>query len=246
MDLEYLLGDGMRPLMLPDYADTHLFAYEHAWGMGSDLNGRLIRSHIAGDWWIHFGDRLAEPARRRGWAYYRMGTIARMYEQFYRDACEKNLCAAPDPNDSRRGWAHTMVEYSVDTFLARTGWFDGAFNGIQERLADLLSNQEAWCRLLSTQRVNPSDARVWERTRQYSAQVARSESPEDLAVMGAIGKFGLEFTREAREHVVRYQDKILAEVPEEEYWEILGSMTKFASEIDLGMVAPLFPGAPVR
>lgn len=52
--------------MLPDFADSHAFAYIHAWEKEGDTDSHLIRSHIAGHWWMHFGDDLTRPARRRG------------------------------------------------------------------------------------------------------------------------------------------------------------------------------------
>src|SRR5437879_1009402 len=97
VDSDFAINDGMRALMIPDYADSHALAYRHAWSMDADTCGLLIRSHIAGDWWVHFGENLEEPARRRGWAYRRMGVVARRYESFYQEAYEKGLCDTPEP-----------------------------------------------------------------------------------------------------------------------------------------------------
>lgn len=52
----------IRALILPHFAEARTFAYTRVREKEGDTAGRLIRSHIAGDWWIHFGD---DPTRRQ-------------------------------------------------------------------------------------------------------------------------------------------------------------------------------------
>lgn len=244
VDHDFSINEGIRALMLPDFADSHAFAYEHAWSMHADDVGRLIRSHIAGDWWVHFGDNLEEPARRRGWAYRRMGVISRLHETFYKEAYEKGLCDTPEPNDSRRGWAHTMLEYSIDTYLARTGVMDDVFPALHRQLGNLAAHADEVCALFEQQQVRPWSQATWRHALAYSMRVAISSAPEDLAVIGAVGKFGLDYSDESRKHVLSYQHRIVDEVGAEEYEEVLRSMAAFVRDVDAGLAIPAIPGPP--
>lgn len=244
VDYDFAVNDGVRALMLPDYADSHAFAYEHAWSMDTDALGRLIRSHIAGDWWVHFGDNLDERAHRRGWAYRRMGVIARLFEDFYQKAYEKGLCETPEPNDSRRGWSHTMMEYSIDTYLARTGCMDDSFAQVRKQLGDLAAHADEVSTLFEEQQVRPWGQATWRHALAYSMRVAISNAPEDFAVIGAVGKFGLDYSAESRKHVVDYQNRIVDEVDAAEYESILGAMGDFVRDVDEGLAIPAIPGPP--
>jgi len=241
---DFTTTEGMRALMIPDYADSHAFAYEHAWSMDADTYGRLIRSHIAGDWWIHFGENLDEGARRRGWAYYRMGVIARHYEEFYQLAYERGLCDTPEPNDSRRGWAHTMMEYSVDTYLARTGRMDDEFQRVREQLANLAAHADEVTALFEQQQVHPWSQATWRHALAYSMRVALSTAPEDFAVIGAVGKFGLDYSVESRKFVLDYQHRIVDELDRAEYEDVLRAVSTFVSDVDSGLAIPAIPGPP--
>jgi len=243
-DCGFVINDGMRALMLPDYADSHPFAYEHAWSMDADQAGRLVRSHIAGDWWVHFGDNLEESARRRGWAYLRMGVVSRKYNDFYQEAYDKGLCDSPEPNDSLRGWSHTMMEYSIDTYLARTGRLDDSFRRVREQLGNLAGHADEVCSFFEQQQVRPWSQAVWRHALAYSLRVAIADAPEDFAVLGAVGKFGLDYGAESRKLVLDYQNMIVDEVAADEYETILRAMSDFVHDVDAGLAIPAVPGPP--
>ncbi|MEU4171804.1 hypothetical protein AB0F46_33600 [Streptomyces sp. NPDC026665] len=232
--------------MLPDFADSHAFAYTHAWEKEGDTDSRLIRSHIAGDWWIHFGDDLTRPARRRGWAYLRMGVIARRYEEFYALAHERGLAPTAVPNDSRRGWAHSMLEYSVDTHLARSGTLDHAFDDVRRQLGRLQAHGEEIRAMLAGQQVLPWSQEVWRNALDYSARVALADSPEEIALLGAAGKFGLDYSRASRALVREFQSRILKDVGAEEYGTIIRAMHEFVASVEHDHFRPAVPGPPLK
>ncbi|MGC5330423.1 hypothetical protein [Micromonospora sp. DT62] len=246
MDHDYAAEAGVRALMLPDFADTHAFAYTHAWEQDGDTDSRLIRSHIAGDWWIHFGDNLREPAQRRGWAYLKMGVIARRYEQFYAEAYVRGLTDTPEPNDSRRGWAHSMLEYSVDTHIAREGLLDDKFGAIREQLGALQMHGVEVRAMFANQQVLPWSQSVWTHACDYSTRVALSESPEDFAVIGAAGKFGLDYSPEAREFVRSYQSAVVESVGADEYDIVIKAMHDFVASVEHDTFRPAIPGPPIK
>lgn len=247
VDLEYSTGQGARALMLPDFADSHAFAYTHAWEPRStDADSRLIRSHIAGDWWIHFGDEVVAPARRRGWAYLRMGVVARQYETFFRQAFELGLRDDATPNDSRRGWAHSMLEYSVDTYLCQRGRMDAHFDSLRRELGNLAGHHGEVRAMFEQQQVDRWSRRTWHHAMDYSLRVALAETPEDIAVIGALGKFDLDYSPEAREFLRGYQRQVVAAVGADEYEDILRHMARFVYDVDRGDTRPAIPGPPAK
>ncbi|WP_217548942.1 hypothetical protein [Streptomyces sp. GbtcB6] len=232
--------------MVPDFADSHAFAYTRAWEKEGDTDSRLIRSHIAGDWWIHFGDNLTEPARRRGWAYLNMGVVARRYEEFYALAHERGLAPTPVPNDSRRGWAHSMLEYSVDTYIARRGTLDHGFDAIKQQLGSLQAHGDEVQALLATQQVSPWSQEAWRHACEYSIRVALAESPEDIAVLGAAGKFGLDYSPESRALVREFQSHVVDSVGSDEYETVIRAMHDFVSSVEHDHFRPAVPGPPLK
>ncbi|MGL5441517.1 MAG: hypothetical protein ACRDDJ_03505, partial [[Mycobacterium] stephanolepidis] len=168
IDTDELLETGLRALMLPDYADSHSYAYSRAWFTDGDPQARLIRGHIAGDWWIHFGDDISRPAVRRGWAYKRMGTIVEYYKEFYTRAYDLGLSQSSVPNDSKRGWAHSFVEYSVDTYICRYMFDDRLHQAIREQLGDIAKHMEEVGALFATQSVSDPNNTQWTSALDYS------------------------------------------------------------------------------
>jgi phosphoglycolate phosphatase-like HAD superfamily hydrolase len=246
VDRDYAVERGIRALMLPDFADTHAFAYTHAWERAGDTDSRLIRSHIAGDWWIHFGDNLTDAAWRRGWAYLKMGVVSRRYEEFYAEAFARGLTGTAEPNDSRRGWAHSMLEYSVDTYIARTGVLDDTFEAIRDQLGSLSMHADEVRTMFASQQVLPWSQAVWSNAGDYSTRVALSQSPEDFAVIGAAGKFGLDYSPEAREFVRSYQSAVVENIGADEYDMVIDAMHDFVAAVEHDHFRPAIPGPPLK
>jgi hypothetical protein len=173
-----------------------------------------------------------------------MGVVSRLYEEFYRTAYEKGLCDTPEPNDSRRGWSHTMMEYSIDTYLARSGRMDDGFPAMREQLGGLSGHVAEVAELFTQQQVRPWSQATWQHAQAYSLRVALSRAPEDFAVIGAVGKFGLDYTDESRKHVLAYQHRIVDEIDADEYERILRAMSDFVRDVDAGLAIPAIPGPP--
>lgn len=61
-----------------------------------------------------------------------MELVAPAYESFFhRAAADGWVVDASAPRDSRRGWAHTLVEYSVDQHLADTKRLHDTFRAVR-------------------------------------------------------------------------------------------------------------------
>jgi hypothetical protein len=117
---------------------------------------------------------------------------------------------------------------------------------VKEQLGALQRHRAEIRDLFVTQQVNPWSQAVWSHACDYSARVAFSEQPEDLAVVGAVGKFGLAYAPEAVELVRGFQHAVVAEVGDDEYEDIIGAMTRFVEAADLHGLRPAHPGPPAK
>src|SRR5262249_56596835 len=102
-------SDGVA-LMLPDVVRCHDWGYERCFcSRPSSIAGQLIRMHMLEDWFIHYGEGTVR--KRVGWAYRKMAIYAQEYDNFFATAAARGLRHG-EPPDSRRGFCHTMIEYS--------------------------------------------------------------------------------------------------------------------------------------
>lgn len=244
VDADELLETGLRALMLPDYADSHSYAYSRAWFADGDPEGRLIRGHIAGDWWIHFGEDISRPAVRRGWAYKRMGTIVEYYQEFYTRAYELGLSHSSIPNDSKRGWAHSFVEYSVDAYICRYMFDDRLYQAVRDQLGDIAGHMGEVKSLFATQSVNDPNNTQWTSALDYSRHVSLASTAEQYSTLGLVRKFGLVPSSASIAFVEHYINIIIERIGRPEFDDVVQSICRFVYEVENLGVRPAIPGGP--
>lgn len=190
---DVLGGDHLLELLLPDIVSCHDWAYDEIWGpCDPAVPKALVRAHILGDAIVHFGPRH-DPARRKtGWAYRQMGIVARGYKEFYRHAAEQDWLRERSlvPTDTRRGWAHSIVEYSIDQFLTDTRIDARTFARVKAAIGRELEGPERIDALLGTLGVRASKPHP-EQARRYLSAMVRAQMPDELHLRGLAVKFGL-------------------------------------------------------
>lgn len=206
--------DGIATLMLPDYANCHEWGYDHYAGLSSG-EGALIQAHMAADWVVHFGPLGGQPRMRTGWAYRRMGIAARRYKDFFTSAQRQGLRESAEPNDSVRGFSHSMIEYCVDTYLCHRGALDRHFASIQEGLARNVTVETATS-VLAMLGAQYDRRSLGVSLTDYRARAIKAQSPEELAYYAAARKFGLRVDRDSLPFVGAYLEAFLHELDVDE------------------------------
>jgi hypothetical protein len=219
---ETIYGHGLPLLMFPDYVDCHHWAYERAWEADTE-EMRLIQAHMVADWWVHFGPARMEPRKKIGWAYRRMRIATRMYKEFFGRAEAEGLRPPGEPADHSRGFAHSMLEYAIDTYLCRKGVFDPYFEDAKRAIQTL----EDYPKVQSTIdrfRVACEIPDVPGEVLSYRTRADVSDEPEQFAFYAAARKFGLHVSRESADYVRGYQERILEQLDTDEVDRIIKMM----------------------
>jgi hypothetical protein len=188
--LDPLAGEEFAAFLLPDIVSCHDWAYDSIWSVRpGDPVADCVRVHMIGDGFIHYGEGWREARQRRGFAYRQMGLVSSGYESFFEQA-EANgwLAETTVQRDSRRGWAHTLVEYSVDQHLADTRPLDDSFLALRAAGASLTPDRLApLLEVLGAQMSKPFPAQP----SRYLGVIARAQAPDEFHLRGLAVKFGL-------------------------------------------------------
>jgi len=227
-----IYGEGVFPLMFPDYVRCHDWGYERCFDWGRPtLDGLLIYAHILGDWYVHYGGAVHEQ-KKKGWAYRRMGVYARRYNEFFANATRRGLRDVGPPADSVRGFSHTMVEYTIDTFLARRGEFDSHFAAVRAALGSLgvrdgVGSAEWIDETIRREAivVNSPDLRA--DVESFRSRITESNRPEEFAFRAGIKKFGLRSCEQSVEHLCEYIEIGLSEISAEDLSSTVESTAEF-------------------
>jgi hypothetical protein len=204
--LKRLLSTDVMPLLLPDVCDTHAPLYDRlpSW-QPRGLSEWLLYSHMLGDWIVHFGPVIARGRGRRGWAYQRMAVASALYDEFFVAACHAGLRPDSKPSDSRRGFSHTLVEYSIDTVVTRMRVYDSVFAPLRAALLDQLTLNAMLAHCASFGLSSHIDvAALGAKVECFADRIARSSAPDDLARWAGVRKFGLERCAESAKFVGTY------------------------------------------
>jgi hypothetical protein len=232
---ERVYGDGAAALAFPDYALCHDWGYDLSFTQAPlTADGQLIRAHILGDWFIHFG---AAPSNQQkvGWAYRRMGIYARRYHEFFKEAARLRLREDAPPEDSLRGFSHTMMEYTFDTFLAERGVFDSQFTRVQTALGSIGLGEGIGSRqwindTIRRERVSVSAPDIDAAVASFRTRVSMSRSPAEFAYRAGCKKFGLDQSDESVAFTRRYIEDGLSEIPDSELSEVVSQASEFVGE----------------
>lgn len=221
---------GCVALMLPDIVRCHDWGYD--WCLNSrpgSSAGHLLRLHMLADWFIHFG--AGATRERSGWAYRKMAVYARQYDAFFAAAAARGLRSGP-PGDSRRGFSHTFVEYSVDTWLIRNGYFEGRFAPIQGALGQVGRPQGAgsvgWILdTMAAEGARSDSPDLAADALSFGDRVARSRVPEELVYRAGVKKFGLADHDASIDLVAATLDEGLARIPDDEMHLVVNEAARF-------------------
>lgn len=200
-------GFGVVAAMLPDILDNHAWGYGtcFTWPADTDVT-RFIRAHMIGDWFVHFGER--NSADREGWAYRNMGHYAAQYEDFFRRAYQTGCVSQEAPSDSRRGFSHTMAEYSVDLWLSKCGRFDRYFDTARAALGTLGREEDDepgsshWLRRAMSEEKMPTEYRKASgQVESFRERAQMSREPGEFVIHSIMHKLGFAFTEQSRDFV---------------------------------------------
>lgn len=207
-------GSGLPFLMLPDYGSCHHWCYDHVWE-AHDHGLALARSHIIADWYVHFGPTRRNGLRKVGWAYNRMRVAAAFYDEFFGLAAAEGVRDPGPPGDSLRGFSHSMLEYAIDTHIARRGLVDDHWPGMQsaiQAIEDVEVGRAALARYGAVTDVSDLPQEIWT----YQARVQQASEPQEVAFYCIARKFGLRVDADGAAFVRRYQDRLLREIAADE------------------------------
>jgi hypothetical protein len=227
-----LLGEDMAALFLPDFMRCHEWGYANCFRHDhDDVIAALIRSHLLGDWWVHYGPGR-EP-KRRGWAYRRMGVFARYYDDFFSEARRRRLFDPAVAPDTVRGFAHTMMEYALDTHLA-AAITPTELAVIKDWLGRLGQLDQRWSLpfmhdAIRTYGISGITHGLGSDVASFSRRVRAAGTAEELAYLAGVKKFGL---RECTEGLGLVREVITAglqDIPLSELDGIAGEVANFIS-----------------
>jgi hypothetical protein len=230
-----IFGDGLYAVMMPDYLRCHDWGYDCCFDPSAPgREAALLRSHVLGDWFVHYGGDRGRI--KHGWAYRNMGGFARVYDEFFAVAEASGLRDASRPRDSRRGFAHSMVEYAIDIHLARTGEYDGHLADIVARLGALGRGtglgSRPWILATAAAIGAPIHAELLDRdVASFSGRIARSRDVGEFVLRAAIEKFGLHETDASIEHVRAYLDPGTDEIGAPAFDHVLAEATEFLHRV---------------
>jgi hypothetical protein len=229
-------GDDAVVLMLPDIVRCHDWGYSHCFDPPPrDRRESLVRAHMLGDWYVHYGDER-RMVGRRGWAYRRMGHLAREYDDFFEGAERLGLRNAAVARDSARGFAHTMMEYLIDQVVAECGSFDAHFASVKAALGVVGSSEGVgslgWLtRAVAALSIECDASRIPTDAADFGARVRQSTHPREFALRAGAKKFALRETTDAMEYVGEYLRRASKHVTPTEVWGVLEQASVFTSTI---------------
>lgn len=216
---ESIRGQGIFALMLPDYAQCHGWGYTHCWKpvpvTRENLDEHLMRAHLLADWFVHFGGDPRDQ-QRVGWAYRQMHIFAPLYAPFFSAAQRIGARVSGPPVVSRGDFAHSMVEYCVDVYLARRGDLDRSFEQVRAALGSVGARRGKgsmeWIRGMLAER-NIESPDLAESVTTFREDCAAARDPEELTLRAGLRKLGLpsseitlELMRTTVEHGLRRID----------------------------------------
>lgn len=227
-DPSALTGDGMVALMLPDVARCHEWGYATCFDSGGDADPslRLMRAHMLGDWYVHYGSGREQI--RRGWAYRTMGAFARLYWEFFETAEDAGMRPPGVPRDSVRGFSHTMVEYSIDTWVADTlPEAAEGFAAAKEALGDMpLPGVAA---TLESAGADYPREKLEEGVESFGRRVRAANRPQEFAYRAGVKKFGLAGDS-AVTHMESFIRRGMREIPARDFETTFAETADFIAE----------------
>ncbi len=226
-------GEGAYPLLLPDYVRCHEWGYERCFRQRDfTSDGMFIQAHIIADWYAHYGEVSDQP-QKRGWVYRQMGVYTHRFDRFFSEAARLGLREDKPPVDSKRGFAHTMMEYSIDTFLVRRGDFN-RFEQMRAVLGRLGlgdgAGSKPWLdQTLKQSEIDVNDTDLERDVALYRQRVLDCKDAEEFAYRAGVYKFGLKSGDESVQFIKRFVEEGLEEIPAHEISNVVEQAAGFVA-----------------
>lgn len=233
-DVDLLAGEHVISVMLPDVIACHDWSYRRGWAFaGGSVFADLMCAHMVGDAVVHHGTRWKKDRKKVGWAYQHMGIVAAGYGPFFAHA---EACGWRSPfagRDSRRGWAHTMVEYSIDQWLADSEALDSLHSSAVSAAQETLQDPDWIKEVVENLGVETSKPLESQPSR-YCGAIARASQPDEFHLRGLALKFGLAETDEVLDWLRCQLREVVRRIGPSEMGDVVaGLATAVASAIEL-------------
>lgn len=216
--------------MLPDLISCHDWGYSASWSLaGAGVQAELVVAHMLGDAVVHYGQRWQGHERKRGWAYRRMGIVTRRYDSFHEHAEQCGWRERGIPRDSRRGWAHTLVEYSIDQWIADHQDVASLFEHVRSSACDTAADL-SWVHSLVEQHVITPSKPIETQPYRYCGALSRSQGPDEFHLRGLAVKFQLNETAECLSWLRGWLREIWMTVGEDEMLDVLKSLADVTAD----------------
>jgi len=229
-DVDLRNGELGMAAMLPDLLSCHDWGYSVSWSLaGAGPQADLVLAHMIGDAVVHFGQRWQGRDRKRGWAYVRMGIVARRFDEFHEYAERLGWRQPNLPRESRRGWAHTMVEYSIDQWISDRSDVTALFEHVRSSALDT-ARDLSWVSDLVEQYVIRPSKPIETQPYRYCGALSRSEQPDEFHLRGLASKFLLTETAECLSWLREWLRTIWMTVGEDEMSDVLRSLVEATAD----------------
>ncbi|BBA95581.1 hypothetical protein RVR_493 [Actinacidiphila reveromycinica] len=229
-DVDLAAGELGMTTMLPDLISCHDWGYNDAWSLaGQGKRAELVLAHMLGDAVVHYGAHWRGHVRKSGWAYLRMGLVARRYDEFHTRAEERGWRRPGLERDSRRGWAHTIVEYSIDQWLADRRDL-GALHERVRAAAGRTAADLAWVTDLVAEHVITPSKPIETQPYRYCGALTRSTEPDEMHLRGLALKFRLTEEPEVLEWLRGWLREVWAGVGEEEMADVMATLAEVSAD----------------
>ena len=226
-------GEGVIELMLPDLLSAHDWGYVSAWAIpGAHSVSRPIQAHIVGDAAIHFGRFWSGTDARRGWAYRRVGVLGELvrWTDFYDEAEALGLTQGAAAHRPRApGWAHSLLEYSVDQFITDHFRTDKCFESVRQVMTTV-SAREDWLRHLMSELEIETKKPFPDFATGYVRALTSAEQPDELHLRGLAWKFGLALSPESLVWLRALLRETNSRIGAEEMHELIRDLTAVTSD----------------
>jgi hypothetical protein len=229
-EIDLLNGELGLTALLPDLLSCHDWGYSASWSLaGAGTQAELVVAHMLGDAVVHYGQRWQGHERKRGWAYLRMGIVTRRYDAFHEHAERCGWRERGLQRDSRRGWAHALLEYSIDQWIADRRDVTGLFEHVRSCAADTAKDL-SWVHSLVEQHVITPSKPVDTHPYLYCDALSRSERPDEFHLRGLAVKFRLAETPECLSWLRQWLREIWATAGEDEMRDVFRSLADATSD----------------
>jgi hypothetical protein len=223
-------GEHGMSVMLPDLLSCHDWGYSKAWALvGAGARAEMVLAHMLGDAVVHYGERWRGQQRKSGWAYLRMGLLARRYDEFHTYAEEHGWREAGLPRDSRRGWAHSMVEYSIDQWLADRRDLSVMHQQVRASAAAVAADL-SWVHALVEQHVITPSKPIESQPYRYCGALTRAAAPDEIHLRGLAVKFHLSEEPAALQWLREWLRAVWQQVGDDEMRDVFASLVRVSAD----------------